>query len=171
MADAPTLPEWADDVLHLSTGRDGGSHMCVECEETVRVYPEGDTARLECACTTGSDTRALADVKPSPGELTWLDYQDDDRGPNGLRDFLKHYTDGDVGHGGCRYRCKYCRPEKNGNSPVEFADHFNARDHADRNYWGRGCPNPEGIGDDWSVTETFWVLRFDADGVLTDVDG
>jgi len=37
---------------------------------------------------------------------TWRDYS-----ASSLRDFLKHHTDGDLGHGGSRYECSECGAE------------------------------------------------------------
>jgi len=37
---------------------------------------------------------------------SWRDYS-----AVSVKDFLKHYTDGDVGHGGNRYRCSKCGSE------------------------------------------------------------
>ena len=81
-------------------------------------------------------------------------------GASSVRDFLKHYTDGDVGHGGRRYRCRECPPEKNGGSAPEFRDPFQARDHVKYTHDTDGLTLP----DDFDFEATFDVLEVDADG-------
>lgn len=71
---------------------------------------------------------------------TWRDYS-----ATSVRDFLKHYTDGDVSHGGSRYECDVCG--------AEYPDHFGVR----------GCFYWNGHDGEFSVGRAIRI-QFDENG-------
>lgn len=78
---------------------------------------------------------------------TWRDYNADS-----VRGFLKHYTDGDIGHGGCRYVCSECG--------AEFSDHF-----AVRRCWQLYHGDSMYDDSEFSYKENAIPIEFDENGV------
>lgn len=118
---------------------------------------------------TEEKNRRVQDLAGIETEITWRDYQGpNDRGPRSLRDFLKHFTDGDYVHGGRRFRCAVCEEP----NPGEYSDFFGARQHAqyyhdypDQNEDDSPFFVPEG----WSANDEFDVLHFNEHGRLTEI--
>lgn len=86
---------------------------------------------------------------------TWRDYDEGERGPDSLHEFLKFYTDGPKNGPGSRYECAICGSE--------FSDHFAVRT-CWQYYHGEGNFSDDGYDPD----EHCIKIRFDEDGEQID---
>lgn len=138
-----------------------------ECENCDRP-----TAWHERRIERGSETEFIAvcdgcgerwdEETDEPEAFKW--YQADS-----LDAFLKYYTDGDIGHGGCRYACPECNTEDR--CIVDSRAHLTGFEYAPPCDIQERFPDKPSELDMDVVYETVDVIRFDENGYRVETEG